>query len=75
MTQPIILPSIVTARWAEAEANPSISRWHALTQMLSSMVVNASVYAPHSPMVDELRKKAHQAHRNMLDLQLQGEPA
>lgn len=69
MNEPIIIPSIVMARWQEALANPTIGRWHSLTQMLSSMVVNGSVYAPGSPMVDDLRTLAHVAHAHQLAMQ------
>ncbi|MFZ2982009.1 MAG: hypothetical protein WA085_13335 [Sphingobium sp.] len=71
----IIIPSIVRARLAEAEATPSIPRWRSLSEMCSSMVVNASVYAPGSPIVDELRRIAYLAHNNMLAMQPQREEA
>ncbi|OJW78003.1 hypothetical protein [Thiobacillus sp. 65-1402] len=67
--QPIVIPSIVSLRWQEALARPSIGRWHSLTQMLSSMVVNASVYTPGSPIVDDLRTLAHVAHAHQLGMQ------
>lgn len=69
MNEPIAIPSIVSARWQEALARPSIGRWRSLAQMLSSMVVNASVYTPGSPIVDDLRTLAHVAHTHMLGLQ------
>lgn len=77
MNEPIAIPSIVSARWQEALARPSIGRWRSLAQMLSSMVVNASVYTPGSPIVDDLRTLAHVAHLHQLDLQpaLVGEAA
>ncbi len=67
--EPIIIPSIVAARWQEAIAAPTIPRWRSLAQMLSGMVVNASVYTPGAPVVDDLRTLAHVANRHMLDLQ------
>lgn len=69
MNEPIAIPSIVSARWQEALARPSIGRWRSLAQMCSSMVVNASVYTPGSPIVDDLRTLAHVAHTHMLGLQ------
>lgn len=69
MNEPIIIPTIVTARWQEAHAAPTMGRWRSLAQMLSSMVVNASVYTPGSPIVDDLRTLAHVAHLHQLDLQ------
>lgn len=69
MNDPIAIPSIVSARWQEALARPSIGRWRSLAQMCSSMVVNASVYTPGSPIVDDLRTLAHVAHTHMLGLQ------
>ena len=69
MNSDIIIPSIVAVRLAEAELAPSIPRWRSLREMCSSMVVNASVYSPESPMVDELRRIANLAHQNMLALQ------
>lgn len=69
MNEPIAIPSIVSARWQEALARPTIGRWRSLAQMLASMVVNASVYTPGSPIVDDLRTLAHVAHTHMLSLQ------
>lgn len=71
MSQPVIIPSIVRVRLEEAEVNPNIHRWRSLAQMCSTMVVNASMYAPGSPVVDELRRIAHLAHTNMLAMQPQ----
>jgi hypothetical protein len=65
----IIIPSIVSLRWSEACANPSIARWKSLAQMCSSMVVNGSLYAPGSAVVDDLRTLAHVAHINALEMQ------
>lgn len=75
MNEPIAIPSIVSARWQEALARPSIGRWRSLAQMCSSMVVNASVYTPGSPIVDDLRTLAHVAHTHMLSLQPEIEEA
>ena len=69
MSAPIIIPAIVSARWQEAHARPSIARWRSLTQMLSAMVVNSSIYAPNSPIVDDLRTLAHVAHAHTLGMQ------
>lgn len=69
MNEPIIIPTIVVKRWREAIAAPTIGRWHSLTQMLSSMVVNASLYAPGAPIVDDLRTLANVSHIHQLDLQ------
>lgn len=69
MSAPIAIPSIVAVRWQEALAKPSIGRWRSLAQMLSSMVVNASVYTPGSQIVDDLRTLAHVAHAHMLSMQ------
>lgn len=69
MNEPIIIPSIVSARWQEALAAPTIGRWHSLVQMISAMVVNGSLYTPGSPVVDDLRTLAHVAHAHQLDLQ------
>lgn len=69
MSAPIAIPSVVAIRWQEAHASPSIARWRSLAQMCSSMVVNASVYTPGSPIVDDLRTLAHVAHIHMLGLQ------
>lgn len=63
-----VIPSVVLVRWREALATPTMRRWHSLTQMLSSMVINASVYTPGSPIVDDLRTLAHVAHTHMLIL-------
>lgn len=65
----ILIPSIVAARWQEACANPSIPRWRSLAQMCSSMVVNGSLYAPDSPIVDDLRTLANVAHIHQLSMQ------
>lgn len=73
MSQPVIIPSIVRVRLEEAERKPDLHRWRSLAQMCSSMVVNASIYAPGSPIVTELRRIAHLAHTNMLALQPQRE--
>lgn len=67
--QPIIIPTVVLIRWREAHQNPSMARWSSLTQMLSSMVVNGSLYSPGSPVVDDLRTLAHIAHFHQLALQ------
>ncbi|MBC2731355.1 hypothetical protein [Thiobacillus sp.] len=75
MNEPIAIPSIVSARWQEALARPSIGRWRSLAQMLASMVVNASVYTPGSPIVGDLRTLAHVAHTHMLSLQPELEEA
>lgn len=75
MNEPIAIPSIVSARWQEALAQPTIGRWRSLAQMCSSMVVNASVYTPGSPIVDDLRTLAHVAHTHMLSLQPEIEEA
>ena len=75
MNAPIAIPAIVSARWQEALARPSIGRWRSLAQMLASMVVNASVYTPGSPIVDDLRSLAHDAHTHMLSLQPEIEEA
>mgnify|MGYP001097908394 CR=1 FL=1 len=75
MNAPIAIPAIVSARWQEALARPSIGRWRSLAQMLASMVVNASVYTPGSPIVDDLRTLAHVAHTHMLSLQPEIEEA
>lgn len=69
MSQPIIIPGIVQARWTEALAKPCIMRWRSLAQMLSSMVVNGALYSSESPMVDDLRTLAYVAHFHMLALQ------
>lgn len=69
MTTPIILPTIVARRWAEAHTRPSMMQWRSLTQMLSSMVVNASMYTPESPLVDDLRTLASVAHAHQIELQ------
>lgn len=69
MSTPIAIPSIVSARWQEAHARPTIARWRSLTEMLSDMVVNTSVYTPGSPIVDDLRTLAHVAHTHMLGMQ------
>lgn len=69
MSTPIAIPSIVSARWQEALARPSIARWRSLAQMLSSMVVNVSVYTPGSPIVDDLRTLTHVAHTHILGMQ------
>lgn len=65
----IVIPQIVTLRWQEACANPSIPRWRSLAQMCSSMVVNGSLYAPGSPIVDDLRTLANVAHIHQLSMQ------
>ena len=65
----IIIPSIVRVRLAEAEATPSIPRWRSLRDMCKSMVVNASVEAPESPMIDELRRIANLTNSKMLAMQ------
>lgn len=65
---PIIIPTIVSLRWSEACAEPSIPRWRSLAQLLSSMVVNGSIYSPNSPMVDDLRTLAKVAHQHVLDM-------
>lgn len=69
MSDPVVIPAIVSTRWREALATPTMSRWHSLAQMLSSMVVNASVYTPGAPIVDDLRTLAHVAHTHMLGMQ------
>lgn len=69
MNDPIIIPTIVATRWREAIANPSIPRWRSLTQMISSMVINASLHTPGAPLVDDLRTLAHVAHAHQLELQ------
>lgn len=74
MSEPIIIPAIVSKRWQEALAEPSIGRWHSLWQMISSMVVNASLYTPGTPIVDDLRTLAHLAHQHQIDLQPVAEP-
>lgn len=75
MSTPIAIPSIVSVRWQEALARPSIGRWNSLAQMLSSMVINTSAYPPSSPIVDDLRTLAHVAHTHMLSLQPELEEA
>ena len=75
MSQPIIIPVIVTTRWQEAHAAPSLGRWRSLTQMLSDMVVNSSVYSPNAPIVDDLRTLAHVAHAHTLAMQPECEAA
>lgn len=75
-SQPIIIiPSIVSIRWMEACANPSIPRWLSLAQMCSSMVVNGSLYAPGSQVVDDLRTLARVAHIHSLGMQPEMEAA
>lgn len=69
MSAPVIIPSIVADRWQKAIANPTLRGWSSLTQMLSDMVVNASVYTPGAPVVDDLRTLAHVAHQHTLELQ------
>lgn len=69
MNVPTVIPTIVSVRWQEAHARPSIGQWRSLAQMLSSMVVNASVYTPGSPIVDDLRTLAHVAYTHQLELQ------
>ena len=69
MNEPVIVPAIVCKRWQGALSRPSIARWRSLAQMCSSMVVNASVYTPGSPIVDDLRTLAHVAHTHMLGMQ------
>lgn len=69
MTAQIAIPSIVSARWREAMAVPDLARWRSIAEMLSDMVVNASVYTPGSPVVDDLRTLAHVAHIHMLGMQ------
>lgn len=69
MTAPIIIPAIVARRWVEAHAQPSMSQWASMTQMLSSMAVNASLYTPDSPLVDDLRTLASVAHSHQIELQ------
>lgn len=71
MNEPVIIPAIVAKRWQEALAAPTLRRWSSLTHMLSDMVVNASVYAPGAPMVDDLRTLAHVAHMHQIELQPQ----
>lgn len=66
---PVILPTIVARRWAEAHARPTMSQWRSMSQMLSSMVVNASLYTPESPLVDDLRTLASVAHAHQIELQ------
>ncbi len=75
MTEPIVIPSIVAVRWQEALADPTMPRWRSLAQMLSSMVVNSSIYTPGSPVVDDLRTLAHVAHIHQLSLQPRREEA
>ena len=64
-----MIPSIVSLRWREAHAVPTIGRWRSLAQMIGSMVVNASVYTPGSQVVDDLRTLADLAYQHMRDLQ------
>lgn len=58
MSNPVIIPLIVSVRWREAHVAPSLWRWRSLAQMCSSMAVNGSLYAPDSPVVDDLRTLA-----------------
>ena len=69
MSQPIVIPSIVSRRWEEACINPSIPRWRSLSQMCSAMVVNGSLYAPGSAVVDDLRTLAHVAYIHQISMQ------
>lgn len=65
--QPIIVPEIVSRRWREAAAEPNAMRWHSLAQMISSLYINSSLYAPGSPVTDDLRTLADVAYRHALD--------
>lgn len=62
--QPIIIPAIVSLRWKEAIAAPNMMRWHSIAQMLSSMFVNSSIYAPGSPVTSDLRTLADIAYQH-----------
>lgn len=58
MSQPIIIPLLVSVRWREAHAAQSSQRWRSLAQMCSSMAINRARYSPDSPFVDDLRTLA-----------------
>ena len=74
MSQPIVIPTIVARRWEEACINPSIPRWRSLAQLCSVMVVNGSLYAPGSAVVDDLRTLAHVAYIHQISMQPEGGP-
>lgn len=64
VNEPIIIPEIVTIRWQEAIAEPNMMRWHSIAQMLSSMFINSSLYAPGSPITNDLRTLADIAYQH-----------
>ena len=67
--QPIIIPEIVAIRWREACATPTIPRWHSLAQMIASLYVNSAIYAPNSPLTDDLRFLSDVAYCHALIMQ------
>ena len=66
---PVILPEIVSLRWREAVAAPTIPRWHSLAQMIASLYMTSAVYAPDSPLTDDLRFLSDVAYRHALLMQ------
>lgn len=77
--QPIIIPEVVALRWQEAAAEPNpmryTMRWHSIAHMLSSMYVNSSLYAPGSPVTDDLRTLAAVAYQHARDMEPEREAA
>lgn len=66
---PIVIPEIVARKWREACAKPSLMHWHSIAQMISSMYINSSLYAPGSPVTDDLRTLADVAYQRARDME------
>lgn len=75
MSQPIVIPEIVSRRWREACTSPDMMSWHSIAQMISSMHINSAVYAPGSPVTDDLRTLADVAYQHARDMEPEQEAA
>jgi len=67
--EPITMSTIITRRWQEAIASPTMARWNSLSDMCGDLWMTVQNTCPTSPMLDDLRVLADLAHQHMLDMQ------
>lgn len=65
----IVLPAIITERYREAVAEPTIPRWRSLAYLCGIMADNIQDQEPESVMADDIRTLSNVAWQHCMDMQ------